>query len=411
MASLSAISPIPGIFNIPLMGQFEKNEEMSKPTDYSELSADRSYDNVEDSRASRVAEPQADRSNDSAEDARSRRDSVIPEAADLPALSGIRPDGKKFFTLTTGKTIVEGTKEYDMVARKQRNIPKIDVANNGSMPSAAPIAYPSFVSKKPVVMTGESTTLAGDLEMISKPESTMPSSMMSTTLGDGSLQIARNPMMKEQIADYEREQKSRAAALARIERIEQEEKVRARSEGRTARSAAEIAAGTIPSESKLRGEAMPQVSPALSGEDLRQRDAAILASGGGSSAELAEAQLRVSEYTRLQQASLGKVSPVEKSASRNVVPPVPSVAGPSANINIEDGLSLMELSAPSANSGIIKSMRAELAKTHHKLDEVAQLDFSKIDFKDLSKQFGEGFAEVAKQAVKIAMEEISKSRN
>jgi len=62
----------------------------------------------------------------------------------------------------------------------------------------------------------------------------------------------------------------------------------------------------------------------------------------------------------------------------------------------------------------VTPMTEEMRKSFREIksEDVAKIDFAKIvDYGDISKMFGAGFAEVAKTAVKIALEEVCKSRH
>jgi hypothetical protein len=281
-------------------------------------------------------------------------------------------------------------------------------------------AYPNFGSGYSV-SSGGNTTIARDLEISRSKMPTAPSRDEYRQLSDGTLEYTGpNPMYAEEMESYESRMAEREAANERIVEIMNSEKAKAKKEGRKALSIDELATGSIGGGSNLfKGSAGENKFSTSS--ISRESDLAIVRGEiESSAAERAEASARLMQY------NIAKSSVSNPSISNTGIEPQSRI--PSANsfgtieedapsrrmrsrIDISDGLSLNELNIPSANKGIIDDMKSELEEVGLKLRDVAKIDFAKISYDQLSKDFGEGFADVAKKAVQIALEEISKSRN
>ena len=92
---------------------------------------------------------------------------------------------------------------------------------------------------------------------------------------------------------------------------------------------------------------------------------------------------------------------------------MPTTTIPSSSRSSAMSGSSPPVSASASASAIpMNPMTEEMRKSFREIkpEDVATIDFSKMDYGAISKMFGEGFAEVAKTAVKIALEEVHKSR-
>jgi hypothetical protein len=95
------------------------------------------------------------------------------------------------------------------------------------------------------------------------------------------------------------------------------------------------------------------------------------------------------------------------------IPNMPTMTIPSSSRSSAMSGSLPPVSASASASAVpMNPMTEEMRKSFREIkpEDVATIDFSKMDYGAISKMFGEGFAEVAKTAVKIALEEVHKSR-
>jgi TPR repeat protein len=111
-----------------------------------------------------------------------------------------------------------------------------------------------------------------------------------------------------------------------------------------------------------------------------------------------------------------EVDSLLKSGGKNTgIPNMPTMTIPSSSRSSATSGSLPPVStsaSASASAVPMNPMTEEMRKSFREIkpEDVATIDFSKIDYGAISKMFGEGFADVAKTAVKIALEEVLKSR-
>jgi hypothetical protein len=324
----------------------------------------------------------------------------LPSAA-APSVAAIEESNKKF---------MEG-----MPAVDKSVIPTSSDLNSVSYPVSG-LGY--------ALSPGGKTTIARDLEITRANMPVAPSRDQYRESKDGSMEyIGINPMYSEEMKAYEQKMAEREEANTRIMEVVKIEKEKAKTEGRQSRSLDQLSAGTISMGSGLFSTSTvgidSSVIPVSKDNDL----AIVRGEIEASAAQRAEASARLMQYN-VAKSPLANISAskIESGIAANV-PEVEALntlenasvaqgrSRARSRIDIADGLSLRELGMPSDNKGIMDDMKKELEEVGMKLRDVSKIDFAKISYDQLSKDFGEGFADVAKKAVQIALEEISKSRN
>ena len=371
---------------------------------------------------------------------------------------GTTPEGKKFYSMPGGRSVYEGSKEFEEqeVRRGKLSTPGVPSLETLNLPSAATpsvaaieesnkkfmegmpavdksvipsssdlgsVSYPVSASGY-ALSPGGKTTIARDLEITRANMPVAPSRDQYRESKDGSMEyIGINPMYSEEMKIYEQKMAEREEANARIMEVVKIEKEKAKAEGRQSRSLDQLSAGAVSAGSGLFSTSAvgidSSVIPASKDNDL----AIVRGEIEASAAQRAEASARLMQYNMAKSPLANTSAPITESGI--ALNPPESEAFNSAEditaprrrtrarsgIDITDGLSLRELGMPSDNKGIMDDMRKELEEVGMKLRDVSKIDFAKISYDQLSKDFGEGFADVAKKAVQIALEEISKSRN